>query len=190
MDSKTSGASSVAVYRERVIAIDPGKKTGIAVLERSKHDDGSDLVELLYSAETSPDETVPTLRHLMAEYQLPPPHLHSPDPAHPAPPSPPARVVIEKFIISQRTVAKSQEASHALRTIGACEQVLRDCGYPEAAIKWQSPSQKAVFPNEKLKSLGLWHRGGDGHALDAIRHGALYLAMSTGPALAKPPGEE
>jgi hypothetical protein len=33
-----------------------------------------------------------------------------------------------------------------------------------------------MFPNEALKKLDYWHKGGEGHALDAIRHGLLYLA--------------
>jgi hypothetical protein len=35
-----------------------------------------------------------------------------------------------------------------------------------------------MFPNEALKKLEYWHRGGAGHALDAIRHGLLYLAKN------------
>jgi hypothetical protein len=32
-----------------------------------------------------------------------------------------------------------------------------------------------MFSNEKLKKLEFWHKGGEGHALDAIRHAVLRL---------------
>jgi hypothetical protein len=43
-------------------------------------------------------------------------------------------------------------------------------------IVFQAPADaKAMFPNEALKFLEYWHRGGEGHALDAIRHALLRL---------------
>jgi hypothetical protein len=46
---------------------------------------------------------------------------------------------------------------------------------PETII-FQSPADaKAMFSNEKLKKLEFWHKGGEGHALDAIRHAVLRL---------------
>jgi hypothetical protein len=35
-----------------------------------------------------------------------------------------------------------------------------------------------MFDNEKLKKLEYWHRGGKGHALDAIRHALLRLVKT------------
>jgi hypothetical protein len=35
-----------------------------------------------------------------------------------------------------------------------------------------------MFTNQALKKLGYWHTGGDGHALDAIRHGLLRLVKA------------
>jgi hypothetical protein len=50
---------------------------------------------------------------------------------------------------------------------------------PTESIIFQSPADaKAMFPNEKLKKIGYWHKGGEGHALDAIRHAVLRLAKS------------
>lgn len=146
---------------ERVLAIDPGKMTGIAHLIR--HDD---TVKLVDSVELPEDSVVPYVRPIIEEWRP----LH--DGAYPL------RVVIEKFTITVETAKKSQ-SPFSLEMIGAVKQVCRDNDYPLAAIAWQKPSEaKGAFPNAKLKRLGLWHRGGEGHALDAIRHASLYLARS------------
>jgi hypothetical protein len=43
-------------------------------------------------------------------------------------------------------------------------------------ISFQSPADaKAMFSNEKIRKLEYWHKGGEGHALDAIRHALLYM---------------
>lgn len=145
---------------DRVLAIDPGKATGLAWM-RQEH--GKIILEETYEA--SPEETINMIRPTLAGWKP-----TSDD-------QPPLRIVLEKFTINAQTVQKSQEASWALRTIGAVEQACRDAEYPLLAICWQKPSEaKTAFSNEKLKTLGLWHRGGAGHALDAIRHGSLYLA--------------
>ncbi|MGE4164282.1 MAG: hypothetical protein AB7G23_21405 [Vicinamibacterales bacterium] len=150
------------------MAIDPGKLTGCALLERERDDAaGLHVVRLLESVETGPDETVPWCRRTFQEYG---------EPAEPGMPR--MRVVIESFLITQRTVAKSQEASWALRTTGAVEQVCRDFGYPVDAIQFFSPDKKSAFPNPRLKKLGMWHVGGKGHALDGIRHGLIYLTQT------------
>lgn len=144
----------------RVLAIDPGKTTGLAWL---REQGGHIFVD--NSLEVSPDEIIDIIRPTLADWR-PQAEGHQP-----------LRVVIEQFIITAMTSQKSQEASWALRTIGAIEQAVRDAGYPEKAICWQKPAEaKNAFSNEKLKQLGMHHRGGDDHANDAIRHGALYLA--------------
>lgn len=145
---------------DRVLAIDPGKSTGLAWLRQQ-----GGLIYLDSSVEASPEEIIPMIRPTLADWKSP------------AEGQPPLRLVVEQFIINAATTQKSQEASWALRTIGAVEQAARDVDYPLLAICWQRPAEaKSSFTNEKLKKLGLWHRGGEGHALDAIRHGALYLA--------------
>jgi hypothetical protein len=146
---------------EPVLAIDPGKLTGVAWLTRV-----GDSVTLEDSVELSEDEVIPFVRPIIAKWRA--------DGAGAIP----MRVVIEKFTITIETAKKSQ-APFSLEVIGAVKQACRDEGYPVAAIAWQTPGDaKESFPNPKLKRIGLWHRGGEGHALDAIRHGALYLART------------
>jgi len=43
-------------------------------------------------------------------------------------------------------------------------------------IYFQPPANAmAMFDNKKLKKLEYWHKGGAGHALDAIRHALVRL---------------
>lgn len=145
---------------DRVLAIDPGKMTGLAWMRQQ-----DDKIILDASIEADPDEIIKLIRPTLKDWK---PQAEG---------QPPMRVVIEKFTINAQTAQKSQEAAWALKTIGAVEQALRDVEYPLLAVSYQKPSEaKTAFDNEKLKRMGLWHRGGAGHALDAIRHGSLYLA--------------
>lgn len=144
---------------DRVLAIDPGKTTGLAWLNQE-----GGRITLENSYEANSDEIIEMIRPTLAGWK-------------PSDGEAPLRLVVERFTITAMTAQKSQEASWALETIGAVKQAARDAEYPLLAICWQKPSEaKTAFTNDKLKTLGLWHRGGEGHALDAIRHGALYLA--------------
>jgi hypothetical protein len=52
-------------------------------------------------------------------------------------------------------------------------------GYKPENITFQAPvDAKTMFSNESLKKIGTWHKGGDGHANDAIRHALLKLVKS------------
>lgn len=156
------GTSKTLTRTDRVLAIDPGKATGLAWMRQE-----NGKIYLDDSFEATPDNVIETIRPTLELWR----------PIEGEGDTPPLRVVVEKFTINAMTAQKSQEAAWALETIGAVKQALRDVEYPLAAICWQKPSEaKTAFTNDKLKTLGLWHRGGAGHALDAIRHGSLYLA--------------
>ena len=87
-------------------------------------------------------------------------------------------IVCERFTINAQTVRNSQ-APYSLEQIGVLKQVMRDAGMNENDLKYQSPGDaKRMFPNEAIKKLDYWYKGGEGHALDAIRHGLLYLAKN------------
>lgn len=87
-------------------------------------------------------------------------------------------VVCERFTINAQTVKNSQ-APYSLEQIGILKQCMMDMGMKADDIFFQSPADaKAMFTNEKLKKLGYWHKGGEGHALDAIRHGLLRLVKT------------
>lgn len=82
-------------------------------------------------------------------------------------------VVCERFTINAQTVKNSQ-APFSLEQIGILKQCMLDVGLDTERINFQSPSDaKGMFTNQALKKLEYWHTGGEGHALDAIRHGLL-----------------
>jgi hypothetical protein len=84
-------------------------------------------------------------------------------------------VACERFTITAQTVRNSQ-APYSLEQIGVLKHLCRESGHSVDAISFQAPvDAKRMFPNEVLRGLGIWHRGGAGHANDAIRHALLAL---------------
>jgi len=143
-----------------ILSVDPGKASGIACFAW-----GDEHVEpyLLLSGEYQPHEFAEPVRDVLVRSIAENLRLE---------------VVCERFTINAQTVKNSQ-APYSLEQIGVLKQLLRDAGINENELKFQNPSDaKRMFPNEALKKLEYWHRGGEGHALDAIRHGLLYLAKN------------
>ena len=136
-----------------ILAVDPGKATGMSLFSFEK---GSEP-EMLWSRELSFEEYAVPIREA---YALAGVEMH---------------VVCERFTINAQTVRNSQ-APYSLECIGVLKQVMLDNGVSVDTLKMQSPADaKAMFDNSKIKKLEYWHRGGEGHALDAIRHGLLYM---------------
>lgn len=141
-----------------VMAVDPGKTTGFAVVEWDKQ---SDEVRVAFSAELDFEGFAKTADECMASA--------SQDDFY---------VVCESFIINAQTVRNSQ-APYSLEQIGVLKYICWKSGYDPSRIAFQAPvNAKNMFPNPRLKELGTWHRGGDGHANDAIRHGLLRLVKA------------
>jgi hypothetical protein len=133
-----------------VLSVDPGKATGMALFSLEQ---GQEPV-MLWSGEYQQDEYAKPIRETLSLY-------------------PDVEVVCERFTINMQTVKNSQ-APYSLEQIGILKQCLMDAGRKADDIYFQSPADaKAMFDNPKLKKLEYWHRGGEGHALDAIRHGLL-----------------
>lgn len=143
-------------YYRHILAVDPGKATGLALFRKMK--EGGEP-ELLLSQEVEFADYVASLKKIFAETDN-------------------LEIVCEKFTINVQTAKKSQ-APFSLECIGALKVVMLDNGFDPDSLKFQLPANAmSMFPNEKLKTLEYWHRGGEGHALDAIRHGLLYLVTS------------
>lgn len=142
-----------------VLSVDPGKASGIALFAFA---DGEEP-ELIWSGEYQQEEYAQPIRQALGDAFMR---------------AIPIEIVCERFLISMQTVKNSQ-APFSLEQIGILKQCIMDMGMAPDDIYFQSPADaKAMFPNEKLKKLGYWHKGGEGHALDAIRHGLLRLVKS------------
>ena len=152
MDRSKTGVQSMFRY---VLAVDPGKATGLALFSR----EGDSEPILVWSKEVQQEEFAEAVRSVLWDPTI---RYH-------------LDVVCERFTINSNTVKNSQ-SPYSLEQIGILKQLLLDNGRPIDDIYFQSPADaKAMFDNPKLKKLGYWHRGGEGHALDAIRHALLRL---------------
>jgi hypothetical protein len=139
-----------------ILSVDPGKATGMALFT---FETGQEPV-LVWSGEFRQEDYAKPIREALATVQGD------------------LEIVCERFTINAQTVKNSQ-APYSLEQIGILKQCLMDAGRPADDIYLQSTADaKAMFPNSALKKLGYWHRGGEGHALDAIRHGLLRIIKS------------
>jgi hypothetical protein len=142
-----------------VLSVDPGKATGIAFFSRVDKEEPT----LVSSFEAQPEKFAEIIRNIFTDLGEDFDNL---------------QVVCEKFTINAQTVRNSQ-APYSLEQIGVLKQIMQDFGLDRESIVWQMPADaKRMFPNEALKKLEYWHRGGEGHAIDAIRHGLLRIVKS------------
>jgi len=140
-----------------ILSVDPGKATGIALLYWSGND--TDLPVVEFSVEAQADEFATYISNYLKEWEK----------------KPYFAVVCERFVITAQTVKNSQ-APYSLEQIGVLKHLCRTFEYTPDNIFFQAPvDAKNLFPNEALKKIGTWHKGGEGHANDAIRHALLKL---------------
>jgi hypothetical protein len=142
-----------------ILAVDPGKATGMCYFIWNENEEP----QMLWSGEYQQHEYADPIRRSFSYSQSQGARLE---------------IVCERFTINSQTV-KNAQAPYSLEQIGILKQIMMDNGRQPDDIYFQSPADaKAMFSNEKLKKLDYWHRGGEGHALDSIRHGLLRLVKS------------
>lgn len=143
-----------------VLGVDPGKASGIALVSWDPEEEGEEL-GLIYSLEVQPEEFADEIKIGLGYMK-----------------NEPLYVACESFTINAQT-AKNSQAPWSLENIGVLKHLCREAGYPVENISFQAPANaKSMFPNPTLKTLGTWHRGGEGHANDAIRHALLRLVKA------------
>ena len=141
-----------------ILAVDPGKLTGVAFLRWTGV--SKDSPEIIETAEVDEIEFSGFVERVLAQKSQ----------------FTDFKVVCEQFTINLQTAKKSQ-APFSLEQIGVLKYLCRKADID--TITMQSPADaKNMFPNPKLKKLEIWHKGGEGHALDALRHGLLLLVKS------------
>lgn len=140
-----------------VLSVDPGKASGIALLSWSGIKE--ELPIRVFSSEQQPDVFSTDILTALKDWKQ---HGNF-------------YVVCERFTINAQTVRNSQ-APYSLEQIGVLKHLCRTNGFPVDEIFLQAPvDAKNMFPNKALQTLGIWHKGGEGHANDAIRHALLRL---------------
>lgn len=151
----------MAKHPVHILAIDPGKASGMSYFVWDPNLDAGEPI-MLWSAELQQEEYAAPIREVMQNVSL----LND---------GSVLEIVCERFTINAQTVRNSQ-APYSLEQIGILKQIMLDYGRAADDIYFQSPADaKAMFDNPKLKKLEFWHVGGEGHALDSIRHGLLRL---------------
>lgn len=134
-----------------ILVIDPGRTTGIASVDASNI--GNPVFE--WSDELDFIETCNRVNKVLRDH-------------------PQTQVVMERFTITPQTGKNGPGALDAIGIIGVVRYLVTAYGAPE--IVYQTPAQAKNFcDNTRLRALGVWHRGGAGHARDALRHAVLYL---------------
>lgn len=85
------------------------------------------------------------------------------------------RIVAERFIVTVQTAKNSPQAVvDAIEMLGAVRYIGEAYGV-EQIVYHTSQKGKDFCPNPRLKAVGFWHRGGSGHARDALRHAVTHL---------------
>ncbi len=136
--------------KQFVIGIDPGLKTGVCVVDTR-------FPSIIQSDEFDLEEYVPWLDFVLREY-----------------PQDNVVVVCERFVITPQT-HKNGQATWSLENIGVAKSaVLRAHGNLDL-FRLSSTDAKLFSTNAKLKAVDMWHKGGAGHANDALRHAMRYM---------------
>lgn len=137
--------NSATMARRNILAIDPGGTTGIAFVSFS---DSEQPVVLHH-------EQIPNgLEGFIAWYKNNS-GLHKWD-----------IIVCENFTLRQSVKFPDLSPVYIIGALEALESPRK--------IIYQSPSQKHLCDDNRLKTMGM-HKPGNGHANDAIRHAIIYL---------------
>jgi len=132
-----------------VLAVDPGKKTGLSFWRVNKDGEPPVVTELAVP------EFGDYVEHQAATYG----ELLS--------------IVCESFTITVQT-AKHTQAPWSLEGIGVCRHIAHKYG---CSFDLQAPSSAKTFSSDKrLRDLGWWSPG-HGHGNDASRHLLLFAAQ-------------
>lgn len=161
------GPPVLSADRPAVLAVDPGKVTGLAYLPAPGPRSPTAFPEAPFLAEQGTHEALLTAGSAISAYA-----------AHAG--AAPLQVVCESFHITARTARNtfapwSLESIGVLRFLTACT---RDQPSP-VSFTLQTPSNaKRAATNQRLTEVGWYAPSEGGHAADAARHLYLYLFRS------------
>lgn len=136
----------------KIIAIDPGLMTGVSVIDWSNRDKPSKVETCELDIKGFYDK----IEDLVKSSDV---------------------VVMENFIVTVAS-AKKDFQPFSLHLIGLVGYL---CYHNQKKLVMQDPLDREFTPNQVIKDLDLWHKGGAGHANQASRHAFYYMAMSYRP---------
>lgn len=136
----------------KILAIDPGLMTGVSVIDWSNRDKPSKVETCELDIKGFYDK----IEDLVKSSDV---------------------VVMENFIVTVAS-AKKDFQPFSLHLIGLVGYL---CYHNQKKLVMQDPLDREFTPNQVIKDLDLWHKGGAGHANQASRHAFYYMAMSYRP---------
>jgi len=83
-------------------------------------------------------------------------------------------LVMEAFTINAGSAKKTFQPT-SLHLIGLATAHLYVAGRSNEPILQYATDAKTFCPNERLREYNMWHKGGEGHARDALRHAVKWL---------------
>jgi len=139
-----------------LLACDPGKLSGFVVLDIT--DFNNEGPKIVVAEEYDQQTTGSYIHWWLANHD----HIE---------------VVMEDFIITVET-GKKRDTRYSLELIGVGRYFANLYSKP---FTLQKPSAAKNFvDNDRIRDLGLWVKGGEGHHKDAMRHAILYLVQTSG----------
>lgn len=81
-------------------------------------------------------------------------------------------VVCESFIVTAETVKKSNVEYWSLELIGLVKFL---CWKYQVPMTLQKPDERIFATHPMLKEVDFWHKGGEGHAVQALRHAFVWI---------------
>lgn len=133
------------MWRSRALCLDPGGTTGIALIEYNEEN----KAEVIFTKQIEGG------LHGFLDWQWDNVDMFDFD-----------TIICESFTLREGVYGVDLSPVYI---IGALEAL-----YPVHDIIYQSPSMKPLCDDQRLKSMGLYEAG-RGHAMDALRHGIIYL---------------
>lgn len=138
-----------------ILGIDPGLATGLCLVDWSDKDNP----KLIWSKEVNMLEFYDLVPKVIEEYKDD------------------LTVICENFLITIST-AKKSPAPWSLELIGLTRYL---CTINDVPLHTPNPNEREVSSHPMIKHFGLWHRGGEGHAIQAIRHVFAYMMKNHSP---------
>lgn len=135
---------------EYLLAIDPGKMTGFALLNI----DDPDNPWIMEALELTVEEFYVRIEEVFETYQYQS-----------------LEVVIEDFKITKRT-ADLSDAPWSLNLIGVTQFFGHKYRVP---VTLQLPARKPFASNDRLRLVNFWQKSTAGHSNDALRHAMIYI---------------
>lgn len=132
-----------------LLSVDPGLATGAVLIDMRDPENPAPV----WDAELTIQEFYAMIEHTVASYGTE------------------LAIVWEDFHITVETAKKTPQP-WSLHLIGV---MLYFCWKYDIPCATQSPVRKGFATNDKLRHVGFWHKGGEGHANDAYRHAMIYL---------------